>query len=367
MPSESFVLAAAQCTPVFGEKEATIDETCSWIERAGDEGVDLLVFPETHVPGFPYWRDDPPRDEWLELMVELQKNSLHRGDEALDVLSDAIAEANVNVVLGTNELDDRPGSETLYNSIFFFDRDGDHVGTHRKLVPTHAERTVWGRGDPGTLDTYDLDVGTVGGLICYENHMTLSKAALAAKGEEIHVAPWTGFWRQDPDTPGVKLEATSANAIETSDIYPAMREYAFETQSFVVSSSPYVPDDVLAEYLGYKPELSVGTGGSMLIDPTGVVQAGPVFGEERLLTHEFDRDDRRAAKTIFDALGHYSRWDAVRLLIDDSSFDPAASVDERGAPVELPDVDGQRALAEKYDVPESVVHDIVEDIHTAGN
>jgi amidase/nitrilase len=297
-------------------------------------------------------------------MIELQKNSLQLGDSALDVLSDAIAEANVNVALGANELDDRPGSETLYNSIFYFDRDGDHVGTHRKLVPTHVERTIWGRGDPGSLDTYDLDVGTVGGLICYENHMTLSKAALAAKGEEIHVAPWTGFWQQDPETPGVKLEATSEDALETSDIYPAMREYAFETQSYVVSSSPYVPDDVLAEYLGYKPDLSVGTGGSMLIDPLGVVQAGPVFGEEQLLTHEFDRDDRRAAKTIFDALGHYTRWDAVQLSIDDADLGPVVPRAEHDGSTVLPDGDRLRALAEKHDVSETVVRDLVEDLRT---
>jgi amidase/nitrilase len=154
MVAESFVLGAAQCGAVFGDKAATVDKTCEWIERAGKEGVDLLVFPETHVPGFPYWRADPPRPKWLELMTDLQRNSLQIGDDALDVLADAIDEANVNVVLGANELDDHPGSETLYNSLFYFDRDGTHLGTHRKLVADSRRANNLGArrsGDPANV------------------------------------------------------------------------------------------------------------------------------------------------------------------------------------------------------------------------
>lgn len=367
MAEESFTLAAAQCGAEFGDMDATIDKTCSWIERAGREDVDLLVFPETHIPGFPYWRADPPRPRWLELMVDLQKNSLQEGDEGLDVLSEAIANANVNVVLGANELDDRPGSETLYNSLFYFDRDGTHLGTHRKLVPTHVERTIWGRGDPGSLRTYDTDIGTIGGLVCYENHMTLAKAALAARGEEIHAAAWTGFWSQDPTNPGVKGVADSPDDVETSDIYPAMREYAFETQSFVVSASPYLASDALEDVLGEVPELSVAQGGSMLIDPVGVVQEGPVFGEETLLTHEFHRDERRAAKAIFDAQGHYSRWDAVQLLVSDEERGP---IRERRC---SEDLDVSRSLsssqreeiASKHDISLELVDDVAAEIEAS--
>jgi amidase/nitrilase len=360
MVAESFVLGAAQCGAVFGDKAATVDKTCEWIERAGKEGVDLLVFPETHVPGFPYWRADPPRPKWLELMTDLQRNSLQIGDDALDVLADAIDEANVNVVLGANELDDHPGSETLYNSLFYFDRDGTHLGTHRKLVPTHVERTIWGRGDPATLQTYNTDTGALGGLICYENHMTLAKAALAAKGEEIHAAAWTGFWTQEPDQPGVKGVADSSEAVETSDIYPAMREYAFETQSFVVSASPYLPAEELEDVIGEVPDLSVAGGGSMLINPVGVVQEGPVFGEETLLTHEFERDERRAAKAIFDSQGHYNRWDAVQLLISDEQVDPISEGESRRHNSRERSLSAARreVIAEEHGVPIGAVDDV---------
>jgi amidase/nitrilase len=260
-------------------------------------------------------------------MVDLQKNSLGVEDDAVDVLGEAIDDANVHVALGTNEVSDRRGSETLYNAIFYFDRDGSLVGRHRKLMPTHGERAIWGRGDPSSLATYDTDIGTLGGLICYENHMTLSKAALTAMGEEIHAAVWPGFWEQHGH-PGDKSRAETSEAVDTCDIYPAMREYAFETQSFVAACSAYMSEDPPNEFedeLGF----NVAAGGSMLINPAGIVKAGPLVGEEGLLTAEFDRDERRATKAYFDAMGHYSRWDAVSLSVSDETLEPMTGTDGR--------------------------------------
>lgn len=60
----------------------------------------------------------------------------------------------------------------------------------------------------------------------------------------------------------------------------------------------------------------------MLVNPAGVVKAGPLLNEEGLLTAEFHRDERRAVKAYFDAMGHYSRWDAVNLELNDVSYAP---------------------------------------------
>lgn len=324
MSRESFTLGAAQIEPIYHDKEGTLDKTCRWIERAGDQGVDLLVFPETYFPGYPYWRGSVSIPRWTDLMVELQKHSLHVEDEAIDVLGDAIREADLHVALGTNELSDRRGSDTVYNSLFYFDRDGELAGRHRKLMPTQEERAIWGRGDPASLRTYETDLGRLGGLICYENHMTLSKAALSALGEEIHAAVWPGFWTQNGH-PGDKARAEDGGAIETCDIYPAMREYAFETQSFVVSCSAYMSEEAPEGFTEEEMGFNVAAGGSMLVNPAGIVKAGPAIGEKTLLTAEFDRDERRATKAYFDAQGHYARWDAVGLEIDDETRDPIRS------------------------------------------
>ena len=358
MVAEQFTAAAAQVEPVYHDKEGTLEKTCQWIEKAGTRDVDVLVFPETYFPGYPYWRGCSI-DRWTELMVDLQKNSLSVEDDALEILGETIDEANCHVVLGTNERSERPGSETLYNSLFFFDRSGDLVRRHRKLMPTHGERTIWGRGDPSTLDTHDTDVGRMGGLICYENHMTLPKGALAAMGEEIHPAVWPGFWEQHGH-PGDKSKATDLEAVDTCDQYPAMREYAFETQSFVISSSAYVSDDGLEDWdeIGF----NIAAGGSMLVNPAGIVKAGPFLNEETLLVAEFDRDERRATKAYFDALGHYARWDAVNLNVSDAELNPL--VTDGHEPAREPSQAMIAEIADEHDLEVDTVESIAEALHS---
>lgn len=373
MLAESFTLAAAQVEPIYHDKEGTLDKTCRYIEKAGSEDVDLVVFPETYFPGYPYWRGSVSIPRWTDLVVELQKNSLHVDDPELEVLGDAVADADVHLALGTNEVSDRAGSETLYNSIFYFDREGSFVGRHRKLMPTHAERAIWGRGDPSSLATYETDIGTLGGLVCYENHMTLSKAALTAMGEEIHAAVWPGFWEQHGH-PGDKTRAEDEDAMKTCDIYPAVREYAFETQSFVASCSAYMSEEVPEGFSEEELGFNVAAGGSMLINPAGVVKAGPLVDEEGLLTAEFERDERRATKAYFDAMGHYTRWDAVSLDISDTTLNPVNDRETNG----LGDVSRSSAgtglsaatageLADEYDVPVSAIEDVAAALESGGD
>jgi len=363
MAAESFTLAAAQVEPVYHDKAGTLDKTCRYVEKAGDAGADLVVFPETYFPGYPYWRGSVSIPRWTDLMVDLQKNSLHVDDDEVEVLAEAAADADVALVLGTNERSDRPGSDTLYNSMFYFDREGTFLGRHRKLMPTHEERAIWGRGDPSSLATYDLDVGTLGGLVCYENHMTLSKAALTAMGEEIHAAVWPGFWEQHGH-PGDKSRAESSEAADTCDVYPAMREYAFETQSFVAACSAYMSEDVPEGFTEDELGFNVAAGGSMLINPAGIVKAGPLVGEEGLLTADFDRDERRATKAYFDAIGHYTRWDAVRLEISGETLEPAVEREADSWSRHRPNgrLSAARAqdLAEEYDVPVDAVEDVAD-------
>ena len=293
-------------------------------------------------------------------MVDLQKNSLRRDGPYVKKLKEVINEADLHLALGANEIGERRGSGTLYNSIFYFDRTGSLVRVHRKLMPTHEERAIWGRGDPSSLATHDTDIGTIGGLICYENHMTLSKAALTAMGEDIHPAVWPGFWEQN-NHPGDKARAKSSDSIETCDIYAAMREYAFETQSFVVSCSAFMQDDAFDDFTDDEIGFNVAAGGSMLINPAGIVKEGPVIGEEALITTVFDRDERRATKAYFDAMGHYSRWDAVSLSINRDSYGPFGNLDTTDPTFGLTD-DRINTIAEKHDVSPDAIVEIITDL-----
>jgi predicted amidohydrolase len=69
-------VAAAQVSPVFMDKEASIDKACRTIEEAGRAGAKLVVFSETFIPGYPFWRGVQPVSRWSELMVEYQKNAV---------------------------------------------------------------------------------------------------------------------------------------------------------------------------------------------------------------------------------------------------------------------------------------------------
>ena len=52
---------------------------------------------------------------------------------------------------------------TPYNTLLHFAPDGSLFGAHRKLMPTGAERLVWGQGDGSGLAVFDTPFGRLGG------------------------------------------------------------------------------------------------------------------------------------------------------------------------------------------------------------
>jgi nitrilase len=155
-----------------------------------------LVTPETGIPTYPYWRgtfgylDPKGSKDWRETILAFYDQSVRIPGPETDALCEAAKSADLYCVIGLNEQDDRPGSKTLYNTLLFISRNGEIMGRHRKTVPTYHERTIWGRGDSRDLQVFETDIGRIGGLICYENHMTLLKSTMASMGEEIHACSW---------------------------------------------------------------------------------------------------------------------------------------------------------------------------------
>ena len=127
-------------------------------------------------------------------MADLQDNSLVVGSEDTDILGRAAREAGAYVVMGCNELDDRIGSRTLFNSLVYIDKNGGVLGRHRKLIPSFIERIWWGMGDSRDLQVFDTEIGRLGGQICWENHIVNITAWYIAQGVDIHVAVWPGMW-----------------------------------------------------------------------------------------------------------------------------------------------------------------------------
>jgi len=293
--------AAVQAAPVFLDKPATIDKACRLIAEAGANGAQLVVFPESFIPTFPYWSNyHPEGPPWARTFAKLFKNSVEIPSPDTDLLAEAARSAGVYVVMGLNERDRTYGG-TLYNTLLFFDPTGRIMGKHRKLMPTHHERLYWGWGDGSGLRVYPTPLGKLGGLICYEHHMTLSKYALYAQGEQIHCAVWPGWPGND--------------RYDNLDIiHTASKQYAFEGQCFVICACGWIHPDMIPEDFEFKHEMDCRSrGGSTIISPLGAFLEDPLVDGEGIVYADLKMDWIIKAKAFVDCTGHYARWDVLNL------------------------------------------------------
>ena len=303
MSESNAKVAAVQAAPVFLDLEASLEKALGLIEKAAAEGARLVVFPEAFLPAWPAWVDEvlPGEDEAWHL--RLLEQSVVVPGPVTERLAEAARDTGVHLVMGVDERDEHGG--TIYNSLLYFDADGRLLGKHRKLVPTHAERLVWGMGDGSDLQVHQTAVGRVGGLICWENYMPLARFALYAQGVDIWVAP----------------------TLATHDHWVAsMRHIAREGVCHVIGVAPAarfseVPDSVPDRERLWRGVEPYGDwmldGYSVIVGPAGTVLAGPLVREEGILYATLDLDAARARRRLFDPVGHYNRPDVFRLVVDD--------------------------------------------------
>lgn len=343
---KSIRVAAVQAAPVFMNHDATIEKACDLIAEAGRNGADVVGFPENFVPGHPVWFYYHPAtskqsQHWA---VELFKNALEIPSAGTEKLCRAAARGNVNVVMGCTER--RSGSTgTLFNTQLFISREGRIIGRHRKLVPTVGERIVHAPGDAGSQGSVAFDVGQTTGLICGENSNPLAIAALGAKYPYIHVASWPNHFI--PAWCGMQ---------ETSLL--ASRNVAYMNKCYVMSScgtnsaamvADLPLDDEDRAFL-VDPATS---GGSAIIDPLGMVVAGPLSGDhEGILYADTDPDLVYRGRLVHDFAGHYNRADVFQLHVCtysepvvrfEGGHATASALTERGS-WQLPDVAPDRTV-----------------------
>lgn len=300
--SEKIIVAAAQVAPAFLDLDACVDIACNWIAEAGKQGVRVLVFPETWLPGYPVWLDRTPEATFWnhppakEIFGRLMENSPRISSPAIDKLCKAAAKAKLTLVMGLQERD----GNTLYNSMVYISEKGEILGKHRKLIPTYTERLVWGRGDGSTLTVVDTPVGRVGGLVCWEHWMPLARQAMHNQHELIHAAVW-------PSVVDVHMLAS--------------RTYAFEGRCFVIAAGSVLRREHLPsgfELLDAMPGDGILMfGGSAVIGPNARVLAGPVKNEEELVVAEIDPQLAVQESMTLDVSGHYSRPDVFTLIVNE--------------------------------------------------
>jgi nitrilase len=310
-----FIVAAAQASPVFLDRKATLEKACELIAEAGRKGARLIVFPEAFLPAYPDWVWLVPgnrRDLLNALYTELVENSISIPDHTTEKLCQAAHKSRINVVMGINERNKEASNASLYNSMLYIDESGKILGKHRKLIPTSAERTVWAQGDGSTLETYDTSAGILGGLICWENYMPLARNAMYTRGTQVYAAP---TW-------------------DHGSIWTAtLQHIAKEGGMFVIGCCmplhiKDIPDRYDFKLLYPKGTEWINPGDSCILAPNGKIIAGPVKEKEEILYAEVDLKQIIASKRSLDVAGHYARPDVFHFSVDQR---PEALMKSKGA------------------------------------
>jgi nitrilase len=305
-------VAIVQKAPVFMDREASVTLAEKLIAEAADGGTDLIVFPEVWLAGYPYWTEgwDSPLQKWVAGRIIFRDAAILAPSEDTERLGAAARKAGAYVVMGCNEIDERPEVSTIYNTLLFFDRDGSLMGRHRKTMPTFTERMFWGLGDASDLRIFETDIGRIGGLICGEHLMTLVRAAMIGLGEEIHIAVFPGAFSTHV---GPQLEEWDESG-QAFWGHTLVRAHALEAGAYVVSACGQIDDSDIPNTFPYKGGMNIGyaRGGSSIIGPSGLPLVGPVEGPA-IVRAELDAGKIKARKAIIDTNGHYARPDLLRL------------------------------------------------------
>jgi nitrilase len=296
----------AQIAPVWLDRERTLEKVGGCIEEAAAKGCDLVVFGEALAPGYPFWvglTEGARFDSSLQksIFAEYAAQAVQPGAGHLDAVCAIAARRQIAVYLGTIERAMDRGGHSLYCSLVFIDSRGAIASIHRKLMPTYEERLVWAAGDGNGLRTHRLGAFCAGGLNCWENWMPLSRAALYAQGEDLHVAVWPGSARNTRDiTRFIALESRSyvvsvSGLMTRADIGPAC-----EWRDMVRSACP----EVLAD------------GGSCIAAPNGEWVVPPMPTGERLEVAVLEHRRVVEERHNFDPAGHYARPDVTHLQVN---------------------------------------------------
>ncbi|MFY0683243.1 MAG: carbon-nitrogen hydrolase family protein [Balneola sp.] len=290
-------ISVVQATPVLFDLSDSLDKVEYWVKQASKENPDLILFPEAFLPGYPRGlifgttignRSEQGRENWLKYW----ENTISVPGAHLNQLGEIAAKYNTWLVIGVVE---RGDSGSLYCSMLYFDNQGTLVGKHRKLKPTAAERVIWAEGDGTDLEVYKSEFGNVSGLICWENFMPLARTYLYQQGVQIYLAP---------------------TADQRENWQHSLKHIALEGRCFVFGCNQYVAKKDYPNLPGEdlsKDEKVLCNGGSVIIDPFGNTLAGPLWGEEGVLTADLDMDLIAKSKLDFDPVGHYARNDVFRL------------------------------------------------------
>ena len=303
--NETLKIGLAQIAPVWLDKEKTVEKIIQFIDKAGKESCDLVVFGEALLPGYPFWLASTGGAKWNDplqkkIFTHYADQSVCIEDGELNNICEAALRNRTSVYLGMIE---RPANRghSLYCSLVYIDKGGVIQSVHRKLMPTYDERLVWSIGDGNGLKCHKMGNFTLGGLNCWENWMPLPRTALYAQGEDVHIAVWPGSVRNTEDI--------------TKFIAKESRSYVISVSALMRKENIPVNLPFYNEIIDQMPE-EMTDGGSCVAGPDAEWVLSPKVNTEDLFTVEIQSEKIRMERQNFDATGHYSRPDVLKLRLN---------------------------------------------------
>ncbi len=280
--------AVVQMGSVVFDSGATLVRVEQMCRAAAEGGARLAVFPEALLGGYPKGldfgtvvgsRSEAGRDDFARYF---QGAVMVPGPET-EQLAAWSKELDLHIVIGAIER----GMGTLYCTGLLFTPDRGLVLRHRKIMPTGAERLIWGQGGADTLQVAETELGRIGIAICWENYMPLYRQHLYSQGVQLWCAP----------------------TVDCRDIWKtSMRHIAYEGRCFVLSACQHLTHETW-------PHGEIA-GESLIASPRGEVIAGPYSGEG-ILFAELDLRDITRYKYDLDVAGHYNRPDLFSFHVRD--------------------------------------------------
>jgi len=305
-------VAAVHAAPVYMNAAATLEKALAYIAEAANSGADLVVFPESFIPGFPVWAalwGPIHNHHWFEKMAE---NSLLIDGPEITALCGAAKRNNILICMGFSERS--PVSVgCLWNSSVLIDEHGKIINHHRKLVPTFYEKMVWAPGDGAGLVVSETRAGRIGSLICGENTNPLARYSLMAQGEQIHISQWPSIWPTKRPSAGGNFDNIAANRIRAG-------AHSFEAKCFGIMSASLMDDEMKNRLLEVDPSVAdildnTPQAATMFVDPSGSPIGDVLQHEEGIAWATFDLRQIIEVKQLHDVVGYYNRFDVFSLEV----------------------------------------------------